>query len=198
MSGFSEPQATEIRSPLAAQRRVVFEHTVEGLFLHALRGRLSRAAERRLREQGLDLSKKLLPAYPIEQWRRYLEIAVVDLYPFLPRPEGYRRLGHELVEGMGRTVLGRAMVGVARLLGPRRALRRIDHTFHSADNYVASRLTELSPTCCEVWINEVMEQPGYYQGILEACLQTAGARESRVEIVSREGSGATFRVEWQE
>jgi uncharacterized protein (TIGR02265 family) len=180
------------------QRRVVFDHTVEGLFLIALKGRLSSAAAARLRVAGLDLSKKLLPAYTFETWKRSLEIAVVDLYGFVSRPEGYRRLGHDVVAGLGKTVIGRAMVGVARLLGPLRALRRLDHNLHSADNYVQARLTELSSNWCEVWINEVLDQPGYYQGILEACLEMAGARGIRVELIAREGSGASFLVQWED
>ncbi|WP_407736389.1 DUF2378 family protein [Hyalangium sp.] len=178
------------------RRWVVFEHTVEGLFLVALRGRLSAAAAASLRRTGLDLSKKLLPAYPFEIWKQCLEIAVRDLYSHLPRPEAWRRIGHALVEGMARTVIGRATAGVARLLGPLRALRRLEATLKSADNYVEARITERSATCLEVSINEVMGQPTYYQGILEASLAMTGAKGGRVELLSCEGGGATFRVQW--
>ncbi|MDY7228960.1 DUF2378 family protein [Hyalangium rubrum] len=198
MARLTEPQLVGNRPSGALQRPVVFEHTVEGLFHIALKDRLSRMAVASLKREGLDLSQKLLPAYPVEIWRRCLAIAVADLYPVVSRAEGYRRLGHDVVEGMVRTVLGRAVVGVARLLGPLRALRRLDHNLHSADNYVRAKLVELTPTWCEVSINEVLEQPTYYQGILEACLKIAGAQEIRVELISREGSGATYRVQWAE
>ncbi len=46
-----------------AQRRLVFEHTVEGLFRFSLRSRLSVQAWNGLRAVGIDLSKPLLPAY---------------------------------------------------------------------------------------------------------------------------------------
>lgn len=196
MPRLTEPQLAESSPSTGPQRRVVFDHTVEGLFLIALKGRLSRLAVAALQREGLDLSKKLLPAYSFEVWRRCLAIAVGDLYPLVSRAEGYRRLGHEIVEGVGRTAMGRAMIGVGRLLGPLRVLRRLDHNLHSADNYVRSRLTELTPHWCEVWINEVMDQPSYYQGILEAYLGLAGALEIRVELLSREGEGATYRLQW--
>ncbi|MFY0526976.1 DUF2378 family protein [Archangium gephyra] len=182
----------------ATQRRLVFEHTVEGLFRFSLRSRLSSQAWNGLRAVGIDLSKPLLPAYSDETWRRALELTVVDLYPLLPREEGWRRLGQEVVHGMVHTVLGRAMVGVARLLGPLRSLRRLNNTLRSADNYVESRLTELSPTSCEVWINEVMGQPSYYQGIVEACIALAGGQRARARVVAREGTGARLHVEWEE
>jgi len=182
----------------ATQRRLVFEHTVEGLFRFSLRSRLSSQAWNGLRAVGIDLSKPLLPAYSDETWKRALELTVADLYPLLPREEGWRRLGREVVNGMVHTVLGRAMVGVARLLGPLRSLRRLNNTLRSADNYVESRLTELSPTSCEVWINEVMGQPSYYQGILEACIALAGGQRARARVVAREGTGARLHVEWEE
>jgi uncharacterized protein (TIGR02265 family) len=186
----------EAEAPHGA-RRVVFEHTVDGLFRVALGKRLSSAAHAALREAGLDLSRKLLPAYPLETWRAGVEVAVRDLYPEHSRAEGYRRIGHDVVDGLAQTTMGRAAVGVGRLLGPLRALRRMNHTFRSADNYVESRLTEHGPTRCDLWINEVLGQPTYYQGILEACLALAGAHGGQVEVLSQEGAGATYRLEWQ-
>ncbi|WP_375769539.1 DUF2378 family protein [Archangium gephyra] len=182
----------------ATQRRLVFEHTVDGLFRFSLRSRLSSQAWNALRGVGIDLSKPLLPAYSYETWKRALELTVADLYPLVPREEGWRQLGREVVNGMVHTVLGRAMVGVARLLGPLRSLRRLNNTLRSADNYVESRLTELSPTSCEVWINEVMGQPTYYAGILEACIGLAGGQRARARVVSLEGPGARLHVEWEE
>ncbi len=177
-------------------RRVVYEQTFDGLFRVALGKRLSSPAHAMLREAGLDLSAKLRPSYPAETWRRCVEIAVRDLYPEHPRSEGYRLIGKDLVEGVASTAMGRAMVSVGRLLGPTRSLRRMNNTFRSADNYVESRLTELSANRFELWINEVMGQPRYYQGILEACLPLAGARRVQVQVVAQEGSGATFLIEW--
>ncbi|OJT25594.1 hypothetical protein BO221_06895 [Archangium sp. Cb G35] len=198
MQGLEGSRELGAERPAAARRRLVFEHTVDGLFRFSLRSRLSSQAWNGLKAVGIDLSKPLLPAYTYDTWKRALELTVVDLYPLLPREEGWRRLGQEVVNGMVHTVMGRAMVGVARLLGPLRSLRRLNNTLRSADNYVESRLTELSPTSCEVWINEVMGQPAYYQGILEACLALAGGQRARVRVLAREGTGARLHVEWEE
>ncbi|WP_257461715.1 DUF2378 family protein [Archangium lipolyticum] len=198
MQGLQESQGLGAEHSLAPQRRLVFEHTIEGLFRISLRHRLSALAWQSLREAGLDLSRPLAPAYPYETWKRALEISVADLYPFLPREEAWRRMGRDVVDGMMRTVMGRAMVGVSRLLGPLRSLRRLNSTLRSADNYAESRLFELSPNCCEVWINEVMEQPSYYQGVLEACVTLAGGRDVSTRVLSRDGHGAFLHVEWKD
>jgi len=198
MTALVQTPPTESMPLRMAQRWLVFDHTVEGLFLVALRGRLSAATEAKLRRAGLDLSKKLQPAYPFEVWKQCLEIVATDLYPGLPPAEAWRKLGRAIVEGMSQRGMGRAMMRVSRLLGPLRALRRLDHILHSADNYVEARVTERSRTCVEVWINEVMGQPSYYKGILEASLVMMGAEVGQVEVLSLDGCGATFRVSWEE
>lgn len=198
MQGLEETRELESERSSVAQRRWVFEHTVEGLFRHALHGRLSAPAWEALRAAGLDLSRPLLPAYSHDTWKRGLEIAVADLYAQLPQAEAWRKLGREMIQGMVYTLMGRAMVGVSRLLGPLRSLRRLNNTLRSADNFVEARVTELGPTACEVWFNEVLEQPSYYQGVLEACMDLAGARQVRTRVLGREGRGARLHVEWEE
>lgn len=197
-SAVQMPSRSGTASVAAAPAWVVFDHTVEGLFRVALHGRLSASTESNLRRAGLDLSKKLRPAYSFETWKRCLEIVATDLYPHLPPAEAWRAIGRIIVEGVGRTVIGRATLAVARLLGPLRALRRLRHMLQSADNYVEASVTERSATCVEVSINEVMGHPTYYQGILEASLGITGAQGIQVDVLSCEGKGATFLVAWKE
>jgi uncharacterized protein (TIGR02265 family) len=185
------------REAPASRQRVVFEHTVEWLLQPSVRLRLSSAACVALRDVGLDVSSRLRPVYSFDTWRESLAVVAADLYPRASEGEAFQLLGHLLVQGVAHTALGRAMVAMVRLLGPLRSLRRIHETFRSADNYVESRLTELSSTRCELWVNEVMGQPGYYQGILEAGLAMAGAHEVRVEVLARDGAGATYGLTWR-
>ena len=63
MQGLGEARELGVGRSSATQRRLVFEHTVEGLFRYAVRTRLSAPAWQALREAGIDLSKPLLPAY---------------------------------------------------------------------------------------------------------------------------------------
>jgi len=179
------------------EERWVFEHAVDGLFRGPLRDRLSASALQALCEVGIDLSKPLLPAYSSETWGRALHIAAADLSTELPHEASWRRLGQELINGLVHTLVGGAMVNVATLLGPLRFLRRLNSTLRNADNYVEARLQDVSPTSCEVWINDVMEQPAYYRGVLEALITLAGGREARTRLLSCEGRGAWFLAEWE-
>ncbi|OJH34801.1 DUF2378 family protein [Cystobacter ferrugineus] len=190
-------ERTRDEGHLPARERWVFEHTVDGLFRIALRGRLSAPALQALSEVGVDLSRPLLPAYSSETWARALRIAAADSFPGQPPEVSWCRLGQEVINGLVHTLVGNAMVSVASLLGPLRFLRRLNPTLRNTDNYVESRVEELGPTSCEVWINEVMEQPAYHQGMLEALVALAGGGDVRTRLLSFEGPGARFLVEWE-
>jgi uncharacterized protein (TIGR02265 family) len=180
-----------------AREQWVFEHTVGGLFQGPLRGRLSIPALQALSQVGIDLSRPLLPAYSRETWAHALRIAAADLFPGEPPELSWRRLGQDVINGLVHTRVGNGMVSVASLLGPLRFLRRLNPTLRNADNYVESRVEELGPTSCEVWFNEVMEQPAYHQGMLEALVVLAGGRDVRTRLLACVGPGARFLVEWE-
>ncbi|MET0404068.1 MAG: DUF2378 family protein [Cystobacter sp.] len=197
MQGLERSRDQGGESTSAARERWVFEHTVDGLFRGSLRERLSATALVSLRQAGIDLSRPLLPAYSSETWIRALHIAAEAFSADLSPEASWRRLGQEVIQGLVHTRVGSAMVSVAGLLGPLRFLRRLNSTLRSTDSYVESRLKEVGPTSCEVWISEVMEQPAYHRGMLEALVSLAGGRDVRVRVLTCEGPGAWFLVEWE-
>jgi uncharacterized protein (TIGR02265 family) len=178
------------------ETRLIFSGTVQGLFHMALRGRLSEGARTALREAGLDLEKDLLPAYPITTWVRCLDIARRDLWPELPPDESWRELGRTVVQGINSTMLGRAMVAASKALGPRASLGQLHRAFRGSDNYVELRVTERTPRSHELWINDILDRPVYYAGILEAVLLAMSVRAPRVSVLRREGPACTFLLEW--
>jgi uncharacterized protein (TIGR02265 family) len=182
---------------MLTDERVVFGNTFHGLFQIALHGRLSPGARSALGRMGLHVDQQPLPFYPASVLRPTLDIVVRDLFPDLHHEEAYRQLGQKMVTDVSEAVLGRGMLAVGRALGPRRLLMRMNHNFRNADNYVQLHLTELGPTAYEVFINETLGMPSYYQGILEAALGACGAREPHVRRMHTEGSSCTYRVEWR-
>ncbi len=177
---------------------LVFGHTFEGLFQRALGGRLDAKARQRLEQAGLNLGKKLLPAYPFDVWMRCIAIAAESVYPALPQTEARRQIGRDLVHGYRETYLGRAMLALAKVLGPKRTLQRSAHNFRTGNNYTETRLTERAPNVHELWMNEVGPYPEFTQGIIEAGLLEAGARGLKVDVVWHDGHGATYRVSWDD
>lgn len=177
---------------------LVFEQTLEAVYVRALHGRLPPACKVRLRQAGLDLDQKLRPAYAFDAWMTFLRITAEELYPGAPLEQGAFKLGEACIDGFRETMLGRAVLSLLRVLGPRRALMRATQNFRAGNNYTESRLKELSPHQFELWMNEVGSLPSFTAGILHAGLRTAGAESIRIDMTGYDGHGCTYCISWSE
>ncbi|MCP3058157.1 DUF2378 family protein [Myxococcus sp. K38C18041901] len=181
-----------------ADELLVFEQTIEALFLRALHGRLTPACKQRLKQAGLDVDQKLRPAYSFTSWMAFLRIAAEELFPQEAVAQGTWKLGEAYIEGFRETMLGRAVLSLLRVLGPRRTLMRATQNFRAGNNYTESKLVELTPTQFELWMNEVGDYPDFTAGIIHAGLRVAGAQEVRVEPSGYDGHTCTYRISWKE
>lgn len=181
-----------------ADELLIFEQTIEALFIRALGGRLSPECKARLRQAGLDVDQKLKPAYAFDAWMKFLRIAAEELYPELSLEQGSFKLGEAYMEGFRETMLGRAVLSLLRVLGPRRALARATQNFRAANNYTETRLTELGPTQAELWMNEVGSLPYFTAGILHGGLRVAGAEDIHIEPSQHDGHACVYRIRWRE
>lgn len=176
---------------------VVFAPTFEGLFHKGLLGRVTPRLGQRLLAAGIDL-RKLAPAYPEESWAKAVRIAAEEVYPQLPFDEAAWRLGEDSIRGFSSTMIGQATIALLKVVGPKRALTRIERSFGSGNNYLETKVTERGPADVEIWFSDVHQQPGLYGGILRGVAALLGAKSMSVDLVSSEGAGATFRLRWVE
>ncbi len=182
----------------AANEKLVFENTFTGLFRHGVQGRLSPAAVQKLAQLGVDLTRPLLPAYPLQTWSDTLEIVALELEPHDSRLEALRKLGRLAVKGYRQTLIGKAAEQLARIIGPKRTLARLTQNFRTSDNYTETTLTELSPGRFELWMNDVFGKPSYMAGVIEEILEVAGAKEFAVVPGTVGPSGpCTFQISWK-
>ena len=187
--------ATE-EGPGPSEAELVFQQAVEGLFNVGLRGRVTQELRARLREQGLDLAQRMQPAYPRQQWNAFVRVAAETLWPGEPPEAAYRALGRRLVLGYGETLVGRAIKGMLKVIGPRRTLERMTRNFRSGGNYNECSVNSVEATEILFWINEPYIHAAYMAGALEAALELAGARGIHVEVAARDARGCTYRVSW--
>ncbi|WP_163996102.1 DUF2378 family protein [Pyxidicoccus caerfyrddinensis] len=181
-----------------ADELLIFEQTIEALFLRALSGRLTPECKARLRQAGLDVDQKLRPAYPFDSWMSFLRITAEELFPGEPLEQGTWKLGEAYIEGFRETMLGRAVLSLLRVLGPRRALMRATQNFRAGNNYTESKLKELGPAQFELWMNEVGPYPSFTAGIIHAGLRVAGAQAIFIETSGYDGHACTYRINWSE
>jgi uncharacterized protein (TIGR02265 family) len=178
------------------REKVVFEHTMASL-LKLLGSPTGLEHFKPLREMGVDQSKPLLPAYPVEVYAAVVDYVVRQRWPGLQKEQAYHEMGRAFLDSYTETGMGGALKVLVRVLGPHRTLERMQRNFRSANNYTETKLERQGPTAYEVWFNEVA-RPEQYRGMLTRALELAGARELKVELRERRGLETTYRVTWVE
>jgi uncharacterized protein (TIGR02265 family) len=179
------------------QQALIFSQTVEGL-VRTL-GVLTPEARLKMKAIGFDLARPLLPAYPVEQWLQLMRLAAELHAPEQPIDEALTSLGRQFVAGYGETMLGKMLLVVLRMVGPRRALERFSHHLSTGSNFFVSSLTRGPSGDWVLWINRVT-WPGWYVGLIESGLEHAGGRNVSVSVIDHEGPGrgARLRVAWDD
>jgi uncharacterized protein (TIGR02265 family) len=179
-----------------ANERVVFNSAFDGLFLRALATDMTPALVERLKKSGLDVTQRLLPAYPIQVWVDAIDLACAAVYPTLSRDDACHRLGRRIIEGYQQTLIGRALFATLRVIGPRRTLDRVAKSFRTSNNFAEAKLTEETPRRFALWMNEVETNPHLTAGVIERGLELAGAKEVRVTMRSRDHLGCVLECSW--
>jgi uncharacterized protein (TIGR02265 family) len=147
------------------------------------------------KKAGVDVDRPLQVAYPLPV---YLDVvlAVRQLrYPQLSDAEAFHRLGRSFIERYSTTVMGKALMAMLKLMGPKRALSRLTQSFRTASNYVEATAREIGPGRHEVRIWPV-RYADYYQGMLQAGLEAAGAKDLVVTTRSYEDEVAVYELRW--
>jgi uncharacterized protein (TIGR02265 family) len=177
---------------------VVFNTCVEGLFVRGLGTRMTVRCRERLREAGLDLDR-LEPTYPLARWKEFVHIAARELYPGLTHDEACWKLGEHFMEGFLQTFIGRTIIRVLRVLGPRRALQRLGQNLRAGNNFSEFRMAEHGPGDVEVWLNDTFaNSPAFAAALIARGHAAYGARNVRVQTVQFDGAAALLRIRWDE
>lgn len=179
--------------------KLVYAGTVEALFLRALENRLTPACRMRLREAGLDLDQKLSPTYTLEQWKLFLRIAADHVYAGMPAEAAYYSLGERFIDGYFSTLFGRALLGMARLMGPRRALTQARLCFRTSANCSEVRIMERGPNEVEFLLTDIgADLPTFVAGVLARAAELAGGQRVVAIPEGFDGQSATYHVRWSE
>jgi uncharacterized protein (TIGR02265 family) len=177
--------------------RLIFSHTLEGLFTKALKGKLTDRIRQRVKaEAGIDLDKPFEPAYPFSLWEKCLVICAEEVFPELPVEQRLQEIGLLLTRGYFETLLGSALAALLKVIGPARALKRMDRSLRSGNNYSEVKVTELAPNKFEFWSNETGLAQYNLVGVLRGGAEVSGAKNLRTEVAKRDEDGITILLEW--
>jgi uncharacterized protein (TIGR02265 family) len=178
-----------------AEQQLWFSHTIQALFVTGLGARLTPDVRQRVEAHGIALGK-LAPAYPITQVVAACRAILPMLYPRLSESDGFRQLGVSFMQGYAESLVGRAMVQMMKLIGPRRTLERMQKNFRTGGNYLETRFKVLAANEVELWINDVTEMPGFYAGMIEEGGRMIGTKNLRIVSTPDVGPAWTLLVSW--
>lgn len=181
---------------MAVETRVVFASGFDSLFSKEIRAKLTPAITAELQAAGVRLDKSFQPAYPIEVWTAAVDVLCKRLYPEDSMPEACRKLGRSTIVGFCETLVGRALFPLLRLIGPVRALDRIERNYAATNNYTKVVLTRVGPTCFDFHLNEKHTMPQFDMGVLEEALEQLKVANPRVTLRTQDAEGFTMRLEW--
>jgi uncharacterized protein (TIGR02265 family) len=181
---------------MSPTEQIEFSQSVEGLFIKGLGKAVTQPMKDQLRAKGLDLDKPLRPGYPAADFHKWVEYVSSAVYPDDKKEEAIRRVGHRAVSGLEEGLIGKALGAGLKLIGPRRALQRVERIFKNNNNYQVATLIELGERDARVRLSEVFGLPTYYQGLFEAALAVIGAKEPKVSLLASSGPGAMLHIEW--
>jgi uncharacterized protein (TIGR02265 family) len=165
--------------------RLWFAPVIEGLYGNALRGRRTPALDSGLLDLGIDLGKPLRPAYTAETFARAVKLTAHELYPALSPDEGVYRVGQDCWHGFSGTLVGKALVALLRVLGPRRTLPRSGANFRSGTNYIEVDVTEQQPGCFVVHFNDVDDIAQFFCGLMDVSGLELGAPRTTAHYLLR-------------
>ena len=181
-----------------AEERLIFSPSVEALLIRGVGDQLTDELRAEVREMGIDLSRPLLPAYSTAVWNRVVDHIATSLHPELSMSEAQYELGQSTVYGFERTTLGKAMVAVSKLIGPRRALLRFAGSSRSSNNYSSMEAREISPNEIEMIACPFEGDSEYVRGCLCALIDLTGGKNGDVEVVAydEEQERLVLRARW--
>ena len=174
---------------------LAYSSMVEGL-KRALGDKVDEAAHLKFEALGIPMRGKPSPTYPRDAWMRVALYAGELLNPSL-KPEAQRvALGRRFVRGYMDTIVGKALVAAMRVLGPKRALMRLEKSFRTGNNYSRCVFRE-TPEAIELDILNA-PYPEWYEGMVLESLEVTGAKRIVVEAVRYQPPEiTTYRVRFE-
>lgn len=175
--------------------KLVYESSIEGLFLKGLGNKVTPALRDDLKGLGIDLGR-IPKSVSRETWAAALDATARHLYPSLERKAALKQLGIVLMKGVEESFLGRTMARMVKFLGVKRLIERVPENMKSSNNFSSASVTSLSGNACRLDVNDIGDTPEVFQGSLEEMARWAGAKTVDVKFELPNPPAASFVIRW--
>lgn len=183
-----------------AAERLVFSNSIEGLFVRGVGEQLTPDIKSALRDLGIDVDRRLLPAYPSQVYQRGIDVLVTKLHPTLDRSKAQFKLGESAVFGVTATIIGRSGIALAKLIGTKRALMRFPISSMSSTNFAKMEAREVGPRSIEIVTCPIDGHVEFLKGCISAVVQLTGGKEPVFDVTEHDvkAERARLQVSWKD
>jgi uncharacterized protein (TIGR02265 family) len=175
--------------------QLVYDDMLENI-LRPFRPRLTTAVIDRLKAVGVDASQKLKPTYPARVHEAALEVVAKEFFPSVPLEVACQRVGELVLDRYIESTLGKAVLAVIRMLGPRPAVKRLPQTFRMGNNFVDAKIIDLVDDGYTVEIRDGWKFPTFWVGMILKGNVMMGLKDATVELLGSDANGSRIRVRW--
>jgi uncharacterized protein (TIGR02265 family) len=171
-------------------RRLVFRHTVEGLFQKAYGPQLSISLKKTLKELGLES-----PAVDAEAFGKAFGLLRDAAHPGIETSRAEREMGARFLKGYFETTMGNLTKMMLKLLSVESALSRVPQSLMSGANFVEAKVLRVAEKNYLLSMNDYCTSPDFLCGVVSEMIQLVGGKPE-VDVVQHEGRTVVLRVRW--
>jgi uncharacterized protein (TIGR02265 family) len=117
-----------------AEEPLFFASAFEALFERTLHGQMTPELREKLRAAGVDVDRRLKVAYPFKVWEDVVAAIAKELHPKVDDNEAWFLVGLDFWEGFNATMIGKAAIAMAKLVGMDRAFQRFTSNMRNINN----------------------------------------------------------------
>ncbi len=171
-------------------RRLVFKHTVEGLFTRAYGGKISPALEAKFREMGLHA-----PAVDAEVFGLAFQLLRDEVHRGVDPATAEREMGTRFLAGYFETAMGGLVRVMMKLLTVDQALARVPKSLMSGANFIEAKVVKVAEREVNLVVSDFSTSPEFLSGVAGEVVRRAGG-VPQIEIIERSGRASVMCVRW--
>lgn len=179
-----------------AHERLVFRHTVEGLFKVAFKNDVTPELKRALATVGIDL-ENLPSTCTAEAYGAGFELLRKAVYPSLPEAEASELMGGRFLDGYFSTAMGGVVKTLLRFMPVEKVVERAPTALDSGANFIKSFVQRIASRDYLLTTSDYSTTPGFLTGVVRRTLELSGARNTKVKVETQRGRELVFHITWE-
>lgn len=176
--------------------RLVFAHTIEGLFVRAYGKLLGPELTATLKERGLDVAK-IPQAVDAQVFGDAFKLVRDTLHRGDPSDAPDRAMGRRFLDAYFETVMGGLVRFALRMTSTDAVLLRASTHLKSGTNFIDAVAVQKGPKLVELTLSDYSTSPGFMAGIIQRLSELSGAKNVQVEYVADGAPKFRYLVRWE-